>query len=96
MILDIDVHHDPKVFCILHLNLLLKGLGHKLRCRALMVYGKKSNILPDCAGDLDCCHSDSSCFYATRKEVVGGILVSPCPSVCRQILCRTITSAVYW
>ena len=31
MILDIDVHHDPKVFCILHLNLLLKGLGHKLR-----------------------------------------------------------------
>ena len=25
------------------------------------------------------------------NEVVGGILVSPCPSVCRQILCRTIT-----
>ena len=30
MILGIDVHHDPKVFFISHLNLLLKGLGHKL------------------------------------------------------------------
>ena len=33
------------------------------------------------------------CFYYTppRNEVVGGILISPCPSVCRQFLCRTIT-----
>jgi hypothetical protein len=30
MILGIDVHHDPKVFLIAHLNLLLKGLDHKL------------------------------------------------------------------
>jgi hypothetical protein len=29
------------------------------------------------------------------NEVVGGILVSPCPSVCRQILCRTITRVVF-
>jgi pimeloyl-ACP methyl ester carboxylesterase len=24
----------------------------KIRCRALVVYGRKSNVLPDCAGDL--------------------------------------------
>ena len=37
-------------------------------------------------------------FYTPRNEVVGGILVSPCPSVCRQILCRVITWVVlkFW
>jgi hypothetical protein len=38
-------------------------------------------------------------FYTPHNEVVGGILVSPCPSVCpsacRQILCRTITWVVF-
>jgi hypothetical protein len=33
--------------------------------------------------------------YTLRNEVVGGILVSPCPFVCRQILCRTITWVVF-
>jgi hypothetical protein len=37
--------------------------------------------------------------YTPRNEVVGGILVSPCPSVCpyvcREILCRTITWVVF-
>jgi hypothetical protein len=37
--------------------------------------------------------------YTPHNEVVGGILVSPCPSVCpsacRQILCRTITWVVF-
>ena len=28
-------------------------------------------------------------------KLYGGILVSPCPSVCRQILCRTITWVVF-
>ena len=32
--------------------------------------------------------------YTPHNKVVGGILVSPCPSVCRQILCRTITWVV--
>ena len=36
-----------------------------------------------------------TCVYTPRSEVVGGILVSsPCPSICRQILCRTITWVV--
>ena len=38
-------------------------------------------------------------FYTPYNEVVGGMLVSPCPSVCpsacRQILCRTITWVVF-
>ena len=42
---------------------------------------------------------DSSCsilrFYIPRNENVGGILVSPCSPVCRQILCRTITWVVF-
>jgi hypothetical protein len=28
-------------------------------------------------------------------KLYGGMLVSPCPSVCRQILCRTITWVVF-
>ena len=44
------------------------------------------------------CHSHNAVliyFYTSRNEVVGGILVSPCLSVCRQILCRTITWVVF-
>jgi hypothetical protein len=33
--------------------------------------------------------------YTPRNEVVEGMLVSPCPYVCRQILCRTITWVVF-
>ena len=33
--------------------------------------------------------------YTPRNKVVEGMLVSPCPYVCRQILCRTITWVVF-
>jgi len=65
MILGIDVHHDPKVFCISHLNLLLKGLGLKLRSdvEPLWYMVEKAMYCQTVLGDLVCCHSDSSCFF---------------------------------
>ena len=37
----------------------------------------------------------SSLYPPPQRSCMGGILVSPCPSVCRQILCRTITWVVF-
>ena len=34
-------------------------------------------------------------LYPPQRSCRGGILVSPCPSVCRQILCHTITWVVF-
>ena len=71
MILGIVVRHDPKVICISHLNLLLKGLGHKLRSDVgPLWYMVEKAMYCQTAGNLVCCHSDSSCFFKLTLRIL--------------------------
>ena len=94
MILGIVVRHDPKVICISHLNLLLKGLGHKLRSDVgPLWYVVEKAMYCQTAGNLVCCHSDSSCFF---KLILSILFSSEMYSHICQVYIWYITFTEIW